>query len=579
MSITRRPAESPARWTALLLFAMSACGNEPAQQPAPAPAVVQDSACCGEARSIARSVPGAPCASDGRPPGVFVDAAEALGIDFASDPSAGPGAELRDWSGVGIGDLDGDNHLDLYLTNGGGPDRLYLTGGRGPTSFEGRDRTEGEQWARAVTLVDIDGDGDLDAAISGHWAYLLLNDGTGHFTDMGRFPPHLAQPEREFIVYGAAAGDVDGDGPLDLYMGVHLEAGGDFVFWPGAEWLLRNSGDGSFTDMSQWLPQPRVEDRTFLVSLVDLDDDGDLDLYETNDAWSLADAGIDITDTEKQGNRLFRNDLFQSKGAGALVDVTDASGAGVEVSGMGAALGDYDNDGLIDVYVTSMLPQNNVLLHNDGDLTLHVSTFDVDAFTLYDDHDVAWGAVFLDADADGWQDLYVTHGWHTDDFSIGLPANELEQPNVLLKNQSGAHFVDISGQAGVDGALWSRSPAVGDLNEDGFADLVVGNANGRPYVYLNGCDDRPWLSVRLKAPPPNTHAVGARVRVKSASLEQTRQILPGSDGLYSSSAPEATFGLPAGTTSVDLEVRWPDGAVTRHPGLTARRRVEVERLP
>ena len=107
---------------------------------------------------------------------------------------------------------------------------------------------------------------------------------------------------------------------------------------------------------------------------------------------------------------------------------------------------------------------------------------------------------------------------------------------------------------------------------------MVGNAQARPYVYLNGCDGRAWLTVALADNPPNGAAIGARVRVTAAGMVQTRHILGGSEGLYGTSAPEAYFGFGTATVgTADVEVRWPDGRVTTHAGVQTRRHVTIRR--
>jgi len=520
---------------------------------------------------------GAQCAADAPSPGIFVESAAALGIDFVYEPMLRPeenNPRLQDFSGVGVGDLDGDGALDLYFSGGGNPDRLYLTGGRGPARFQGVDRGGGEDdRTRVVTLADIDGDGDLDGLVASDSPYSITNDG-GRFAEPVFFDHELATPDVFYNVYGFAAGDVDGDSRLDVLVAVHEQLTGEDLL-PGAEWLQRRASAG-YADLA--LPPQGFEDKTFLAMLADFDDDGDLDIYEVNDAWSPSELGIEGGSTEQVGNRMLRND------DGSFTDVT-TSASGLKVSAMGAALGDYDNDGLLDVYVTAMTPHTNTLLRNVGQMDFVDVTFDADADTLYDEHDVGWGAEFFDANADGWLDLYVLHGWHTTGtFRHNVPANADDQRNVMLFNDRG-RFEHDSGASGLDGTAWSRSPALGDLNRDGFVDVVVGNAKGAPYVYLNGCDDRPWLSVRLRdtrgcteADPSgcNTHGIGARVRAVVGELTQTRVITAGGHGLFGSSAPEAYFGFPVGTDAIDLQVRWPDGLETTH-SVVPRRHVTLTR--
>ncbi len=554
-------------WLVLL-----ACGNPGPPEP-PETVVVQAQ------DATLTLVPGAACAAGTPPPGRFTEYREAWGVDFVySDHFTDSGQEFwKDLGGVAVADLDGDRALDLYLANYGDADAVYVTGGRGAASFQRMDRvaSTGVPRSGVVSLADLDGDGALDALLGGNelstgWARGL---GTGAFADPVPLPQGAGFDALP-VAHGFATGDVDGDGWLDVCTAVHDEFR-DGENWPGREWFSRNAGGVLEADDDR-IPPTRVEDMTFVCSLLDLDDDGDLDVLETNDAWSLAGLGLDRTDTEVQGNRVFRND------GGLFTDASAGSGANIEISSMGLAAGDYDNDGDLDLYVTSMPPLPSALLRNDGALRFSDVTYDAEADTLFPEHDVGWGAVFVDADADGWQDLFVVHGYHTSGDGEGLgPAivNANHQADVLLRNLGDGRFESLEAAAsGVDGKGWGRSVAVGDLNRDGFPDVVVTNADGRPDVWRNGCDARPWLTVSLEGPAPNTHGVGARVRVRSADRIQTRWILGGGDGLYGMSAPEAYFGFPDGTEQVDLQVRWPDGGVTQAT-VPARRHVVLTRRP
>jgi hypothetical protein len=418
--------------------------------------------------------------------------------------------------------------------------------------YEPREREGDLVSSTVVTLADITGDGHLDALLHEFSSYLVAGDGLGGFGEPVPLPNYVTAPDDEFEVYGFAVGDVTGDGWLDVYAGVHLEWSNQ-TWWPGREWLFVGTPNG-LIDATDQLPVQSVEDRTFLVTLADFDVDGDLDFLEVNDAWSLYQQGLG-DDKELQGNRVISNLGVDTNGHLVLSDVTGMSNAGLDVSAMGAAVGDYDNDGLEDIYVTAMLPHTNTLLRNIGGLRFEDVTFDTNAFTLDYAHDVGWGAQFLDVDSDGWQDLFVLHGWHTtDDFALGVPSNLDKQPNVLLRNKGGV-FEPDDGTANLGGDAQSRSPVVGDLNRDGFVDLIVGNADGAPYVYINGCDDRPWLTVRIQSKSgSNRYGIGAKIRVTSGELAQVRTIRSGGDGLYGSSAPEAYFGFPKGTEAADVEV-------------------------
>jgi hypothetical protein len=542
-------------------------------------------------------VPGEACRPDAPAPGVFTASSSALGIDFTHSAYPPPDGASRmvfvDYAGVAMADLDGDGWLDLYFTGGGVPDRIYRTAGQGPAVFDASDpgigwpdeeQQEGAALvlpSLAVNIADLDGDGIRDVIVVGEdrvgW---FRNDGEAALTYAGSLKPPTLDSGRRYLTVGVATADWDGDGLVDVYVSNHESTlSSETKAWPAEEWFMHNRGGGIFDDRTDWIPVQPVEDKTFLSAMVDLDDDGDVDIYEINDAWSLLDLGLDPTSSEVQGNRVFRNDANDSITPGVHTDVSELSGADIKVAAMGVAVGDYDNDGLPDLYVTAMLPQSNVLLHNEGQLQFTDTTIAMSANTLHADHDVGWGALFLDADSDGWLDLFVAHGYNP------VPLDDLENPdqqdNVLLHNGSGQGFEDITEKAQVGGAAWSRSPVVGDLNRDGFPDLVVGNADFPPYIYLNGCDDRPWLTVRLVGQSGNLDGIGARIRVTSpAGLTQTRLLVSGSDGLYGSSASEAYFGFPPGTDTVSLSIRWPGGTEVTHENIPIRHLLVVsEEIP
>ena len=150
------------------------------------------------------------------------------------------------------------------------------------------------------------------------------------------------------------------------------------------------------------------------------------------------------------------------------------------------------------------------------------------------------------------------------------------QENVLLHNNAGAIFQEHVG-SGLADTGWSRSPVVGDLNRDGFVDLVVTNVAGPAHVFLNGCDGRPWLTVILVDHLPNRDAIGAEIAVEGGGVSQVRHIHAGSDGLYGSSAPEAYFGFPPSAMTTSVRVRWPDGTSSSFADVTLRRIATITR--
>lgn len=456
--------------------------------------------------------------------------------------------------GVAVEDFDGDGALDLYFTNNGGPDEIYLTGGRGPMRYESRRlAVDGKAFHLGAFVADPDRDGDIDILLTpvGGGAGLLVNDGTGHFTPRPRVYS-WGFPSLE----GAASwGDINGDGQLDLVVaGGPVGAAGPGSTEPGGpDRVLLGAGSLQFTDGSFPLSDP--EGAAFLAALLDYDNDGDLDVYVVND----------------HGQAVWPNRLLRNDGAGGLVDVSEESGAGLAMDGMGLAVADIDGNGWLDLYVSHMFPYSDELLLNEGG-TFRRAVDEWGANTVAVPGRIAWGTIFIDADSDGREDLFVAHGssfgYLGDGFDVAA-----DQPNVLLRHR-GDHFEDVSAAAGVDGGASSRSVVEADLDHDGFPDLVVGNLDAAPYVLMNHCDAaRAWVGVRLRS--RTSSAMGARITVEAGGRRHLRELGSGNDGLYGSGPSEVVVGLGDATRVDRVTVRWPDGRTHQFDDLPVRRWISV----
>ncbi len=525
------------------------------------------------------------CRADAPAPGVFTESAEALGIDFVHEgfSSEFAGLPLQDFPAAAIVDLDGDGALDLLFGNSFTEDTLYLTGGRGPLGFEKSTRPSTLEFpsTRALVVADLDGDYDRDlVTTNGEQLFVVESLGGGSFAPERELRVAAQDQGYRFLTFALALGDIDLDGSLDLAVGNQFERVGlDGKELPGRELLFRGGVGLTFTEETTWLPKRPVDDLTFLVSLVDLDGDLDLEFHEVNDARFLWQFGIDIADypglEPLQGDRLYRNRRMEGGGATLFEDISKDSGAGAAVAGMGGAIADYSGDGLPDIFLTAMRKDSNVLLENVGGLRFEDRTDAAGADTLTPAHDVAWGALFFDADADGRLDLFVTHGF-LEGSDPDDRLNRDDQSNVLLRNVDGSRFEDATAAAGLVTRDWGRTPVVGDLDRDGFPDLVVSNADGPPRVYLNGCDDRPWLTVRLVGAAPNTDAIGAHITAESPDgSRQLRIIQGGGEGLFGATATEAYFAFPRGTESVRLSVRFPRGTTVTYDAVPTRRLARI----
>ena len=301
--------------------------------------------------------------------------------------------------------------------------------------------------------ADYDNDGDLDLFVAAWGASKLFrNNGPPSFafTDVTS-DAGVGDPDSTYRTMGVAWGDYDSDGYLDLlvvrHLGeYHLETpkSMDFTDVPRPVALYHNNGDGTFTDRTTLLSSiyevpSNVVVAGFKPGFVDYDNDGDADIYLVNDFGS-----------QLYPNVLWRNDGPDDTGTWIFADVSTVSGTDLEIFGMGLAIGDYDNDGDLDFYMTNMGP--NQLLRNEGDGTFTnqtdlagVGRGKVPGLPGYDIN-VGWGTGFFDLDNDGFLDLYAASGYvDMDPFP-----NPRLQPNALFINNGNGTFNDMSLMSGAD---------------------------------------------------------------------------------------------------------------------------------
>jgi len=447
---------------------------------------------------------------------------------------AGVGHEGKGFSAAFL-DYNDDGNLDLIIANGDGPNVLYKNNGDDTfdnvaeaAGVDNKDIGTGTWQGTSAVYGDYDNDGDLDVyvaidvmppdpdAILPAFNALYRNNGDGTFTDVTQ---EAGVQANENGSVGAVWVDYNNDNYLDLYV-VNLGI---------TNFLYKNSGDGTFTDVTK---EAGVEGGVDAAGsglgaiFFDADNDGDQDLYVVNGFGPLC-------------------FFYLNNGDGTFKDVTQKANVGNPGDPSGAAVGDYDNDGDMDIYVVNYFVPN-VLYQNRGDGTFE----DVAKEAKVGVEAPGMSATFADFDNDGHLDIYVVN----------------KGPNVLYQNNGNETFTDITANAGVTAELGSNAAAAGDYDNDGFIDIYVANSGpagskkGEPNIlYRNNGNGNNWLYVNVISKEGHIDGIGAKVKVIAGDLTQTA-VISGGQGIMQSSL-MLEFGLGAIDQIDIVEVAYPDGTV------------------
>jgi hypothetical protein len=470
--------------------------------------------------------------------------------------------------GVALLDYNNDGLLDIFLVNGGrisspmqAPEnfdrknprywnRLYRQNRDGTftdvTEKAGLANAGDGNYGMGVAVGDYDNDGYPDLYVTSYGKNILYhNNGDGTFTDVT-------------AKAGVAAGgwsvsvgffDYDNDGKLDLFVTRYMEwdtqhnkiCGGEWhTYCPPQEFpattsiLYHNRGDGTFEDVSQKSGIAAKKGRALGVAFADYDGDGLTDIFVAND-----------------GMQQF---LFHNNGNGTFTERALDAGAGLSedgrrLSGMGVVFQDYDNDGRPDIIVTELPREIYGVYHNDGNGSFSYRSIET-GIAMLTSGSSGWGVGLEDFDNDGWKDLFVAQSHVLDNVAQIDPSLHYQELPLLAMNRSG-HFERVDG--GLGSPLAGRGAAFGDLNNDGWQDVVMTVLGDRPRVFLNRGGQHHWLVVTLRGTRSNRDGFGARVQVNG----QTRFATTAGSYL-SSSDKRLHFGL-ASAVKANVEIRWPSG--------------------
>jgi len=475
----------------------------------------------------------------------------------------GPGVCVADFNGDGYPDIYFVNGRDLYQRGIVARNALYQNNGDG--TFQDVTQTAaipGTGYGLGCVWGDYDNDGFPDLYVTQYGRNVLYrNNGNGTFTDVTDKAGVAALEFGAQFHSGATFFDYDRDGRLDLYVGSYVTLDSDSprycsvngvktscppTAYKGTPAILyHNNGDGTFTNVTKaaGIYQPRG--KNLAVGAADYDNDGWPDLFVAND-------GVNAYLYHNEHNGTFDEIGLQSGMALAA--------RGNVMAAMCISLGDYDNDGSLDLFITDFQNNSDHLWHNDGKSSFD-EVSDRAGITGPTRGVLSFGGGFFDYDNDGWLDLFIANGHVYPEVEQASPEIHFKQLNSLFHNEGNGKFTEMTKSAGpgFQTPYVGRGVAFADFDNSGRIDVVVAN-NGDPPLLLrnSGASGNHFLNFKLVGTKSNHDAMGARVRVVSGSLAQIREIAGGGSYLSQSDL-RAHFGIGKALRAERVEVRWPSG--------------------
>jgi len=520
----------------------------------------------------------------------FVDAASESGVHFTHENGASPEKYLPETmsGGVVLFDYDNDGWLDILFVNGGSftdkeraslaRHRLFHNKGDG-TFIDATEQaglaTSG--YGMGACSADYDNDGWPDLYITSVGGdRLYRNTGANTFVDVTA----RAGIHSDRWSASCAFADIDNDGDVDLYVTRYVDFTPEknkYCPLPGIERsychpneyasltdiLLRNNGNGTFTDISKESGiLQRPPGNGLGAVFADYDNDGWADIYVSNDSTP--------------------NFLFHNKGRGVFEEVGFRAGVamghdGKPLAGMGVDAGDIDGNGLLDLFVANLAQETHTLYRNLGNLLFADDTFSsgIGAATL---PFTGFGTALVDYDNDADLDIVVANGHTLDNIALARDDIPYEQLNLLLQNNGAGKFKNVAPRAGSGFAIKkvSRGLAAGDIDNDGDIDLVISNLGQTADLLRNdGGNHANALLVRTIGTRSNRDGIGTRLRLTVNGKVQITEVKAGSSYLGQNDL-RAHFGLGHAREADLLEIRWPSGNIEVFENIKANQILTVE---
>jgi len=517
----------------------------------------------------------------------FTDITEQAGITFKHVSSPEKKYIVESMSGgVALLDYDNDGYEDIYFvnslttdmvkTNQKSKSALYHNNGDGTfTDVTDKAGVGDIGWGMGVAVGDYDNDGFDDIYVTCLGPnHLLHNNGNGTFTDVTQ-RAGVGDPRWST---GAAFVDYDNDGKLDLFVanyvdfdvnnlpefgkgrtcmfkGIPVQCGPRGLTGAGDS-LYHNNGDGTFSDVTKKAGVADTDGYYGLgVICSDFDGDGLVDIYVANDSTP--------------------NFLYHNNGDGTFKDIAFSSGTAVNENGseqgsMGVTLGDYDNDGKLDLFVTNFDDDYNTLYHNDGKGSFTDVSYAAKVAAISLPY-VGWGTKFFDYDNDGWVDLLVVNG------HVYPQLPTYKQRNLVHHNNRDKTFSEVGAQLGsvFSEKRTGRGAAFGDLDNDGDVDVVINNLDGPPQVLRNDGGTNNSVLIKTIGVKSNRDGIGARIIVVSGDLKQVQEVYSGASYISQNDF-RLHFGLEKRAKIDTIEVHWPSGIVDKLTSLGVNKILTVK---
>ncbi|WP_243456790.1 FG-GAP-like repeat-containing protein [Polaribacter batillariae] len=458
-------------------------------------------------------------------------------------------AVLSENMGVSVADYDGDNDLDIFivgnttdennnllstsklfknLNNGVFEDVTKDAGLLDLSSLNNNDIPDSSEdsgyngYKFGASWGDYNNDGFPDLLFTNAYSIQLFkNNGNGTFVEV--------TTEAGFLKYNncyntsATWFDYNKDGFLDLYIGDYASTTCD------GNSFYRNNGDGTFKEISKELGVQSKEKFTYMSMPIDVNNDGWLDLYLANDFGE--------------------NDLYINKNGLSFENQTNEYQLNNNLNGMGLTVGDYNNDGYFDLYLTNIL--KNALFKNNGNNLFEDVAVEENVLNAT----WAWNTRFSDFDLDGDEDLFVVNGF------VGAKSKNVYFKNLLVEGQEG--FSKMSNEVGLVAKTYSIGSEIFDFDNDGDLDVFVSNVEQSSFLYENKtiesskAENPNWFKVHLKGTISNRNAIGTKLEIKTIKGSQYRFYT--GVGLFSQSLQPVHFGLNEANEILELKITWPSG--------------------